>query len=89
KEKFRTFSNKVADKYGSKEGDDDLAEILEGEDFNTGYVEGKEVLSNKDLETLTDRSEEAYKRAERGEDKGDKFKTVERKDGGDLLGGMS
>ncbi|KAL8766188.1 MAG: hypothetical protein Q9209_006953 [Squamulea sp. 1 TL-2023] len=89
KEKFRTFSNKVLDKYGGKQGYDELQEILEGEDFNDEFDEGKNVLSDKDLETLTDRSEEAYARAEKGEDKGDMFKTVERKgDNQDLLASM-
>ncbi|KAL8664149.1 MAG: hypothetical protein Q9168_007962, partial [Polycauliona sp. 1 TL-2023] len=34
KEKFRTFSNKVQDKYGGKKGYDELAEVLEGEGFD-------------------------------------------------------
>ncbi|KAL8991616.1 MAG: hypothetical protein Q9169_007817 [Polycauliona sp. 2 TL-2023] len=90
KEKFRTFSNKVQDKYGGKKGYDDLAEILEGKAFDEeGWEEGREVLSQRDLETLTDRSEEAYTRAERGEDGGEAFRNVERKgDGGDLLGAI-
>ncbi|KAL8715669.1 MAG: hypothetical protein Q9225_006336 [Loekoesia sp. 1 TL-2023] len=94
KEKFRTFSNKVTDKYGGKKGYDELQEILEGEDFDDddgdAFGQGKrEVLSLRDLETLTDRSEEAYARAEKGEDKGEMFRTVERKgDGQDLLGSM-
>ncbi|KAL9599958.1 MAG: hypothetical protein Q9219_003520 [cf. Caloplaca sp. 3 TL-2023] len=92
KEKFRTFSNKVTDKYGGKKGYDELQEILEGEDFDDeeGFEAGKrEVLSERDLRTLTDRSEEAYARAEKGEDKGEMFKTVERKgDAQDLLGSI-
>ncbi|KAL8712520.1 MAG: hypothetical protein Q9220_003368 [cf. Caloplaca sp. 1 TL-2023] len=95
KEKFRTFSNKVKDKYGDglKGGYEELQEVLgggEGDDGDgEGWVEGREVLSERDLETLTDRSEEAYRRAERGEDGGDAFRTVEKKEGGgDLLGDM-
>ncbi|KAL8822653.1 MAG: hypothetical protein Q9170_008391 [Blastenia crenularia] len=95
KEKFRTFSNRVTDKYGGMKGYEELQEILEGEGFDddddAGNGEGgrKEVLSDRDLEILTDRSEEAYARAEKGEEGGGRFKGVERKgDQGDLLGSM-
>ncbi|KAL8676999.1 MAG: hypothetical protein Q9186_006534 [Xanthomendoza sp. 1 TL-2023] len=90
KDQFRTFSNKAVDKYGGQQGYDELQEILEGEGFDDDEFDtGKEVLSEKDLMTLTDRSEEAYARAEKGEDKGDMFKTVERKEGDqDLLASM-
>ncbi|KAL8807185.1 MAG: hypothetical protein Q9182_000867 [Xanthomendoza sp. 2 TL-2023] len=91
KEKFRTFSNKAVDKYGGQQGFNELQEILEGEGFDDDELDsGKEVLSEQDLVTLTDRSEEAYARAEKGEDKGNMFKTVERKEGDqDLLASMS
>ncbi|KAL8687210.1 MAG: hypothetical protein Q9218_006552 [Villophora microphyllina] len=90
KEKFRTFSNVIGDKYGGKKGYDELQEILEGEGFDDEEFDAqKEILSEKDLETLTDRSPEAYARAEKGEGSGDAFKTVERKKGGDLLAGIS
>ncbi|KAL8779418.1 MAG: hypothetical protein Q9194_001467 [Teloschistes cf. exilis] len=93
KEKFRTFSNVTGDKYGGgkKNGYDDLQEILEGEGFDDeddAIVAGKEILSERDLETLTDRSAEAYARAEKGEGSGDAFRTVEKKKG-DLLAGIS
>ncbi|KAL8629758.1 hypothetical protein Q9189_004552 [Teloschistes chrysophthalmus] len=90
KEKFRTFSNVTGDKYGGKKGYDDLQEILEGEGFDDEDASeaGKEILSERDLETLTDRSEEAYARAEKGEGSGDAFRTVEKKKG-DLLAGIS
>ncbi|KAG9714186.1 SWI/SNF chromatin remodeling complex component, partial [Aureobasidium melanogenum] len=43
----------------------------------------KGLLSEEELNTLTDRSEEAYERAEKGLDGGDKFKAVETKTGGE------
>ncbi|KAG9841914.1 SWI/SNF chromatin remodeling complex component, partial [Aureobasidium melanogenum] len=43
----------------------------------------KGFLSEEELNTLTDRSEEAYERAEKGLDGGDKFKAVETKAGGE------
>ncbi|KAG9688920.1 SWI/SNF chromatin remodeling complex component, partial [Aureobasidium melanogenum] len=43
----------------------------------------KGLLSEEELKTLTDRSEEAYERAEKGLDGGDKFKAVETKAGGE------
>ncbi|KAG9650298.1 SWI/SNF chromatin remodeling complex component, partial [Aureobasidium melanogenum] len=43
----------------------------------------KGLLSEEELNTLTDRSEEAYERAEKGLDGGDKFKAVETKAGGE------
>ncbi|KAL8723883.1 MAG: hypothetical protein Q9181_007110 [Wetmoreana brouardii] len=91
KEKFRTFSNIVGDKYGGKMGYEELQEILEGEEFDDEGFDGeKEVLSDKDLETLTDRSPEAYAKAEKGEHTGDTFRTVEKKGNDtDLLASIS
>ncbi|KAI4181171.1 MAG: hypothetical protein L6R41_006777 [Letrouitia leprolyta] len=105
KEKFRSFSKRGAERFGNagEEGgwDREMQEILEGEgwsDDDEEELEGKgggrkgkrrEILSKKDLETLTDRSEEAYARAEKGEDKGANFKTVESKKGDkDILASM-
>jgi ATP-dependent DNA helicase len=50
-------------------------------------AQGRELLSDKDLAILTDRSEEAYRRAEEGKEvMGSMFKAVETKrDGGGLL----
>ena len=50
-------------------------------------ADGKGVLSDRDLAVLTDRSEEAFERAEKGEDAvGAAFKAVEtRRDGEGLL----
>ncbi|KAI9706991.1 MAG: hypothetical protein M1820_004579 [Bogoriella megaspora] len=54
-----------------------------------GESKGGEVLSRKDLAILTDRSEEAFERAERGVEEGKAFKAVETKrEGGGLLEGM-
>ena len=39
--------------------------------------EGGRLLSEEDLRLLTDRSDEAYVKAERGEHGGDRFKAVE------------
>ena len=75
-------------KAGITGGDDmdELARILEqndGEDVDIANGEG--LLSDEDLQRLTDRSDEAYARAERGEDSTDKFLAVEaRKDEGVL-----
>lgn len=75
------------------EGFDDENDF-EGDGEENGDGDGKrgkgrrEVLSERDLATLTDRSEEAYARAEKGEDRGDRFRTVERKGEKDLLGSM-
>ena len=78
----------MGDKYGGKKGYEELQEILEGEGFEEGE-EGKEVLSQRDLETLTDRSGEAYVKAEKGEGGGAAFKNVEKKgDGKDILASM-
>ena len=53
-------------------------------------AEGTKVLSEEELNTLTDRSEEAYERAEKGLDGGDKFKAVETKrEGEGFLEAMS
>ncbi|MCJ1448060.1 MAG: hypothetical protein MMC23_008573 [Stictis urceolatum] len=70
-------------------GQDDMAElarILETDDFE-GFNAEEGLLSEEDLKALTDRSEEAYMKAEKGEGETDKFRTVEtRKDAGVLEG---
>ena len=89
KDKFRSILNHQNQK-GSKKDDDNLTELqrilADGDDFETYNPEG-EVLSERDLEMLTDRSERAYERAAKGEES-EKFRTVETKRGGDddLLG---
>ena len=90
KDKFRS----ILDRKPKKGGDDEyteLQQILANEDFeNYDPGEGTDILSDADLKLLTDRSEAAYVRAEKGEGSGDKFKTIESKgDGQDILGNLS
>ncbi|KAF2101696.1 SWI/SNF chromatin remodeling complex component [Rhizodiscina lignyota] len=77
-----------------REDRDDLEELQkllrrgDGEKFDVDEG-GKHILSERDLEILTDRSEEAYLRAEKGLDgEGDAFKAVEQKGEGALLEGL-
>ena len=77
-----------------KEDRDDLEELQkllrrdDGEKFDVDEGE-RHVLSERDLEILTDRSEEAYLRAEKGLDReGDACKAVENKGEGALLEGL-
>ena len=88
KGKFRSLLRK---KVGEDEADD-LADAVEGDDFE-GYDPGEgaeQMLSDADLKILTDRSDAAYERAEKGLDAGEKFKTVETKRERDgLLGDMA
>ena len=62
---------------------------LEEEEKGKEKEKGKQILSEDDLRILTDRSEAAYARAEKGEEGGaggEKFRSVEtRRDGGDVL----
>ena len=87
KDKFRSILNQ-----NKKAKDDDLTELqrilAESDDFET-YNPSGEVLTDADIEVLTDRSEKAYERAAKGEDAGDKFKITETKsDGADILGSL-
>jgi ATP-dependent DNA helicase len=52
-----------------------LLEKADGQAFNVG--EDGVVLSERDLAILTDRSDEAYERAEKGLDAGDAFKAID------------
>ena len=77
----------------SREDVDELARILQQEDgegvrMDEGGKEGK-LLSDEDLRVLTDRSEEAYAKAERGEHAGDKFRAVEAAGDSGVLEGMT
>ena len=71
---------------------DDLAELQrlltrqDGEQFEVD--EDSVVLSKRDLQILTDRSEAAYDRAEKGEDEGAAFKAVELRGDTGLLEGL-
>ena len=77
---------------GTQAGGDEVEELrrllgkVDGERFELG--EGEGVLSQRDLRILTDRSDEAYARAERGEDQGDVFKAVEARGDEGLLEGL-
>lgn len=58
----------------------------DGEKFEFEQNEGgAKLLSDNDLKTLLDRSDEAYERAAKGEDAGDAFKAVKTEGGGGLL----
>lgn len=63
----------------------------DGERYDVGSGEGRELLSEEELKVLTDRSEEAFERAEKGLDgEGTMFKAVETKrDGEGFLEAMS
>lgn len=89
KDKFKS----ILDRRPNKKGEDEyteLQQILANEDFeNYDPGEGADILSDTDLNLLTDRSETAYVRAEKGEGSGDKFRTIETKaDGQDILGSL-
>lgn len=77
---------------GARTGGDGVEELqrllwrADGEKFELD--EGECVLSERDLKILTDRSDEAYERAERGEDQGDVFKAVEARGDEGLLEGL-
>lgn len=86
---FKTMGQKMTDADGEGEGmsKDALKALLlrDGEVYK--YRGGDEILSEADLDTLCDRSEEAYKKAERGEGDKEGFRIVETKLGG-LMEGM-
>ena len=80
KGKFRSLAGDGA--HGpSREDVDELARILEQNDGEGVQMDREgtngQLLSDADLRVLTDRSEEAYAKAERGEHEGNKFKAVE------------
>ncbi|KAI9696277.1 MAG: hypothetical protein M1836_005830 [Candelina mexicana] len=79
KGKFKSIASK--EDYGDVS---ELQRILDEEDFKEHDLgEGDMILSDRDLEILTDRSEEAYARFARGEDGGKMFKAVETKKEGE------
>ena len=88
KDKFRS----ILSNQNKKAKDEDMTELqrilAESDDFET-YNPTGEILTDEDIRVLTDRSEAAYERAAKGEDAGDKFKTIETKrDGDDILGSL-
>jgi len=72
---------------------DDLKGALASEDFekyDLGRTEGDEILTEEELQILTDRSAKAYERAEKGLDvEGAAFKVTETKKGEEVLGDLS
>ena len=94
KDKFKSLldRNNKPNRKGAADDDEytELQRLLADEDFeNYDPGEGSEILSEADLKLLTDRSESAYVRAEKGEGSGDKFRTIETKgDGQDILGSL-
>ena len=78
-----------------KNGEGELEGVLASEDFekyDLGSEKGGEILSEADLKILTDRSEKAYERAEKGLDRGGEsgaFKVAETRKGDAVLGEIS
>jgi ATP-dependent DNA helicase len=68
-----------------KETLEELKELLSRSDGEQWEVNEGQVLSERDLKILTDRSEEAYVRAETGEDEGLAFKAIDNRTTGGLL----
>ncbi|KAF2456030.1 SNF2 family N-terminal domain-containing protein [Lineolata rhizophorae] len=93
---LREAARSARGKDGEKEREDmeleELQHLLrreDGEKFDVGVnKEGGALLSKKDLDILTDRSEEAYLRAESGQDSGDAFQAVGNIREGELLEGL-
>jgi ATP-dependent DNA helicase len=82
---FRTMGQKMDTREDI--GEKDLRKLLvkDGQVFQ--YTGREEILSDSDLDTLCDRSDEAYSRAERGLGNAKTFTIVETKPGG-LMTGM-
>jgi ATP-dependent DNA helicase len=81
---FKNMHQKMDDEGMSKEALKALL-LKDGEVYT--YKGGEEILSEKDLDVLCDRSDEAYVRAEKGLGDAEGFKIVETKIGG-LMSGM-
>jgi ATP-dependent DNA helicase len=95
KGKFKSLLDGMDAKNKKLKGED--AEELKGvllvsdefEKYDLG-IEGKEILTEDELKILTDRSEKAYERAEKGLDvEGAAFKVAETKKGNEVLGDLS
>ena len=93
KDKFKSL---LGSKSSNKKESDEYAELQqilandEFENYDPGEGGSGEILSDADLNLLTDRSAKAYDRAEKGEGSGDKFRTIETKgDGQDILGNLA
>lgn len=90
--------DQLGDENDDGEGDAEIDEMEElrgllgrGDGEKMEFENGKQLLSDAELELLLDRSDEAYERAEKGLDQGGKtFKAVETKrDGEGLLAAMA
>jgi ATP-dependent DNA helicase len=77
---FRTMGQKMDTKEDLDEKDLKSLLLKDGQVFH--YTGKEQVLSDKDLDTLCDRSDEAYVKAEKGEGNAAAFKVVETKAGG-------
>jgi ATP-dependent DNA helicase len=84
KGKFKTLDGILKD----DDNIDDLRRILMDQEFekyeinvNADGIGVQNILSDKDLEVLTDRSEEAYRRAAEGLDASDGFEVMETREG--------
>lgn len=81
---FRTMNQKIDNEEGmSKEA---LKALLLKDGQVYEYKGGEQILTDEDLSVLTDRSEEAYTRAEKGLGDSDGFRIVETKVGGLMMG---
>lgn len=96
KGKFKSLFDGVDAKKGKMKAEDmeELKGALAGDDFEKfdPATDGGEVLSEEDLKILTDRSEKAYERAEKGLDVGGDgaaFRVAETKKGVEVLGDLS
>lgn len=86
-EKLVIQKGSVKDLGGRKDREtlEELKSLLEQVDGEQWEVNECQVLSKSDLKILTDRSEEAYDRAEKGQDEGTAFKAIDNRVTGGLL----
>ncbi|KAI9824382.1 MAG: hypothetical protein M1832_001917 [Thelocarpon impressellum] len=84
KGKFRSLMGK-----GGEDEAEELQRILTQDDFEKYDIGGEGIFSERDLDVLMDRSEEAYSRAEKGLDGGDGFRVVEMKQADNILADVS
>ncbi|KFY26579.1 hypothetical protein V491_01250 [Pseudogymnoascus sp. VKM F-3775] len=82
---FRTMGQKMDNKEDLDQAELRKLLLRDGQVYR--YKGGDEILSDADLETLCDRSEDAYIRAEQGLGNTEGFKIVETKDSGLLVAG--
>jgi len=91
-EKIVIQKGKFLFRYRTNDGndeDEELGNVFDDAGFETYDLgqSAEQMLSEEDLMIITDRSDAAYERAEKGLDAGEKFRAVETKKGSDgLLG---